>query len=79
MARRGTRAAPFNRFLGQAIHTAKQRQFRYQLPWERVRNLLTLRLDPLDSRLRVPRRRPGDVITNWPADQAPDLEQMGSS
>ncbi|HMV69040.1 MAG TPA: hypothetical protein PKA64_19485, partial [Myxococcota bacterium] len=27
---------PFNRYLGQAIHTAKERQFRYQLPWERV-------------------------------------------
>ena len=32
---------PFNQFLGQAIHTAKDRQYRYALPWERVRNLLT--------------------------------------
>jgi hypothetical protein len=60
----------------QAIHTAKQRQFRYQLPWERVRNLLALRLDPQDSRLRVPRRRPGTIITNWPADRDPDLQQF---
>jgi hypothetical protein len=67
---------PFNRFLGQAIHTAKQRQFRYQLPWERVRNMLALRLDPQDSRLRVPRRRPGTIITNWPADRDPDLQQF---
>lgn len=68
---------PFNRFIGQAIHTAKQRQFRYQLPWERVRNLLTIRLTPIDSVLRVPRRRPGVVLANWPADKNPDLEQFG--
>jgi hypothetical protein len=66
---------PFNRYLGQAIHTAKERQFRYQLPWEPVRDLRTLRLEPLDSRLRVPRRRPGTLIVNWPADKPPDLQQ----
>lgn len=66
---------PFNQFLGRAIHTAKERQFRYQLPWERVRNLLSIRLEPLDSRLRVPRRRPGFLITNWPEGKAPDLAQ----
>ena len=70
-----TTLRPFNQFLGQAIHTAKQRQFRYQLPWERVRNLLSIRLEPLDSLLRVPRRLPGFVITNWPDDKVPDLAQ----
>ncbi len=68
---------PFNRFLGQAIHTAKQRQFRYQLPWERVRNLLTIHLKPVDSLLRVRRRQPGAILTEWPADKAPDFSQHG--
>lgn len=68
---------PFNRFLGQAIHTAKQRQTRYQLPWERVRNLLTVRLEPADSLLRVRRRTPGVVLADWPAGKAHDLAQMG--
>jgi hypothetical protein len=68
---------PFNRFLGQAIHTAKQRQTRYQLPWEKVRNLLTIRLDPADSLLRVPRRLPGVVLADWPDDQIGDLGMMG--
>jgi hypothetical protein len=67
----------FNRFLAEAIKTAKERQVRYALPWERVRDLHTLRLDPLDTRIRVPRRMPGTVITNWPPDRAPDLDQMG--
>jgi hypothetical protein len=68
---------PFHRFLGQAIHTAKVRQTRYQLPWERVRSLLTLRLTPVDTVLRVPRPRPGVVLAGWPAGKAPDLSQMG--
>ena len=41
MSQAGNVLRPFNRFLGQAIHTAKQRQTRYQLPWESVRNLLS--------------------------------------
>jgi hypothetical protein len=68
---------PFNRFLGQAIHTAKQRQTRYQLSWERVRNLLSIQLEPTDSLLRVPRRLPGVVLVDWPADKSPDLTQAG--
>ncbi len=68
---------PFNQFLGQAIHTAKQRQFRYQLPWERVRNLSTVRVEAVDTLLRVPRRSPGVVLGGWPADKAVDLSQQG--
>lgn len=68
---------PFNRFLGQAIHTAKQRQTRYQLPWERVRDLFTIRVEPMDSVLRVPRRRLGVVLADWPASKTPDLSQQG--
>ncbi len=72
-----TTLRPFARFLGQAIHTAKQRQTRYQLPWERVRNLLTIRLDATDSLLRVPRRQPGVLLPNWPTGREPDFSQMG--
>lgn len=68
---------PFNRFLAEAIKTAMERQVRYALPWERVRDLHTLRLEPLDTRIRVLRRMPGTLITNWPPDRAPDLDQMG--
>ena len=77
MSQAGNVLRPFNRFLGQAIHTAKQRQTRYQLPWERVRNLLSIRLEPADSLLRVPRRLPGVVLADWPADKAHDFGQMG--
>lgn len=77
MSQTGNVLRPFTRFLGQAIHTAKQRQTRYQLPWERVRNLLSIRLEPADSLLRVPRRLPGVVLADWPADKLPDLTQAG--
>ncbi|MEQ8843594.1 MAG: AAA domain-containing protein [Phycisphaerales bacterium] len=77
MSQAGNVLRPFNRFLGQAIHTAKQRQTRYQLPWERVRNLMSIRLEPADSLLRVPRRLPGVVLADWPADKSPDLTQVG--
>lgn len=77
MSQAGNVLRPFNRFLGQAIHTAKQRQTRYQLPWESVRNLLSIRLEPADSLLRVPRRLPGVVLADWPADKAHDFGQMG--
>jgi hypothetical protein len=77
MSQAGNVLRPFNRFLGQAIHTAKQRQTRYQLPWERVRNLLSIRLEPADSLLRVPRRQPGAVLADWPAGKAHDFGQMG--
>lgn len=63
---------PFYRFLGQAIHTAKQRQVRYQLLWERVRDLATLRIEAVDTRVRVPMRVPGVIIKNWPADRVAD-------
>ena len=75
MGQTSTTLRPFNQFLGQAIHTAKDRQFRYQLPWERVRNLVTVRLEPIDTLLRVPRRLPGTVLMNWPEKQDPDLTQ----
>jgi hypothetical protein len=77
MNQAGNVLRPFNRFLGQAIHTAKQRQTRYQLPWERVRNLLSIRLEPADSLLRVPRRLPGVVLADWPSDKPRDFGQMG--
>lgn len=71
----GATLHPFNRFLGQAIYTARERQFRYQLPWEKVQGLTTLRLEPLDTRLRIPRRAPGQVIRNWPAGKVLDVTQ----
>ena len=75
MHQAGNTLRPFHRYLGQAIHTAKQRQFRYQLPWEPVRDLRTVRLEPADTRLRGPRPEPAAVLTDWPAGKEPDLAQ----
>lgn len=56
---------PFQRFLKQAIHTAKARQTRYQLPWSLAPHEQTYRVAPLDTCLRVPRRRPAVVLRGW--------------
>jgi hypothetical protein len=58
----------FGRYLSQAIHTAKQRQFRYQLPWEPVKEKLVVRIEPLDTRFRVMWPEPSWQVTNWPED-----------
>lgn len=67
----------FDRFLSQTIKSAKQRQVRYQLPWAPVREQTTFRLDPVDTRYRVPRREPAAVLTSWSADTRYDLDQVG--
>jgi len=77
MSQAGNVLRPFNRFLGQAIHTAKQRQTRYQLQWKRVRNLLSIRLEPVDSLLRVPRRPLGVYLKDWPDGKDYDLNRAG--
>lgn len=78
MGQVGNVLRPFSRYLTQAIHTAKQRQVRYQLPWERVRNpVTTIKVEPLDTLLRVPRRPPGVVLVDWPKDKKPDRNQPG--
>ncbi len=64
---------PFDQFLYQAVRTAKQRQFRYKLPWKRVRDVRVLELEARDTRLVIPRRAPGWVITNWPAGKVPEM------
>lgn len=68
---------PFKRFIKQAIHTAKNRQTRYQLPWARVGNLQSFRLESMDSLLRVPRQAPGMVLADWPAQKSCDFAQIG--
>ena len=67
---------PFDQFLNQAIHTAKQRQVRYQLPWEKVRNLRTIRLEAVDTVLRVPRRVAEVILKGWSSGVEPDLKQV---
>ena len=68
---------PFNRFLKQAIHTSKQRQVRYQLPWERVRNLHSIRLQAIDTIVRVPQRSSGFLLVDWPGGCPHDLRKQG--
>jgi len=68
---------PFARYAKQAIHTAKSRQTRYQLSWEKVRNLHTVHLDPVDSLVRVPKKAPSLLLANWPQDKPCDVPQHG--
>lgn len=68
---------PFDQFLRQAINTAEQRQTRYQLPWERVQETIEIKLEPLDSMVRIPRRAARFVLVDWPADREPDLTAQG--
>ena len=66
---------PFNQYLRQAIRTAKQRQVRYKLGWERVRHQRLLELRPLTTWLLVPRRPPAWLITDWPEAGRPEPSQ----
>ena len=74
-AQTSTTLRPFRRYLGQAIHTAKQRQTRYQLPWERVRDLRQVFMDPVGVRAWVPKRRAAWRFIGWPEDRELKLEQ----
>ncbi len=62
MSQVGTTLSPFQRYLRQAIDTAKERQVRYKLPWVRVRGQYVLKLEPLETRLLLPRTPP-----RWPS------------
>jgi AAA domain-containing protein len=64
---------PFDRFLAQSIDTARQRQTRYKLPWEKIYDPLNLDLKPVDGRVLVPRRAAAWLITDWPPGAEPDL------
>ncbi len=64
---------PFRQFIRQAIHTAKERQFRYQLPWAPVRDVVTLRLERLYTTITVPRTPPGMLLADWPRNAHADL------
>ncbi len=67
--------SPFRRYLDQAIASAKRRQIRYRLPWEKVRDLHILGLEPLETAILLARPKPGWRITNWPRDKEPDATQ----
>lgn len=67
----------FDRFLRQTIASAKQRQTRYKLPWEPVRERATFRLEPVDSRYRVPRREPAALLASWRGGASYDLDEVG--
>lgn len=66
---------PFRRFLTQAIHTAKERQTRYELPWERVQGEVEVELVPIDTALRIPAPPRGYLLTGCPRDFVPRLEE----
>jgi hypothetical protein len=66
---------PFNRFLQQAIRAAKERQVRYQLPWQPAGGLREIHLSPVDRRVLAPHRPPAWRIDDWPPDVEPDPTQ----
>lgn len=77
MAQANDALRPFSRFVRQTIHTAKQRQSRYQLPWERVRNLAPIRLTPRDTVVHVRPAPPDTILKGWPAGKDVDLRHLG--
>lgn len=62
---------PFERYVSRAIDIAKERQFRYVVPWEPIRDQFQLRLEPLDTLLRLSDPKRGWLIKNWPAGVEP--------
>jgi len=66
---------PFEQYVSRAIRIARDRQVRYKLNWEPVRNLRILSLSALDTQILIPKPEPAWVIENWPADRSPDLNQ----
>lgn len=62
---------PFERYVSRAIDIAKERQFRYVVPWEPIRNQMQLRLDPQDTVFRLSDPKIGWIIKNWPAGLIP--------
>lgn len=75
MSQAGSTLRPFNQFLCQAVYTARQRQFRYKLPWEKVRHQRVLGLNALDTWLTLSKAPVSWLITNWPMSQDPPTNQ----
>lgn len=63
----------FRQFLTQAIHTAKTRQSRYELPWKRLQGAVELHLHARDTLLLIPRGPTGWLIRGMGAESQPDL------
>lgn len=63
---------PFHHYLKQAVKTAEQRQTRYHLPWQRVREKFQIQPEPLDTVLRVSKPSVGWVVEGWPEGKVPD-------
>lgn len=69
----------FDNYLRQAIDTAKKRQTRYQLPWEKVQHdtQQILTITPRDTVVLIPRPPLGTLLIGWPNDTLADLTQTG--
>ena len=59
---------PFERFVGQAIRTARERQTRYRLPWQRVQERAQIRVDAIDTAVIVPQTEARAVLLGWTGD-----------
>lgn len=75
MFQAGNVLRPFRRFLEQSIFAARERQVRYQLPWQSVRSPVGLTLTARDTRIRLRREPPRWLFTDWPEAQPLDLTQ----
>lgn len=63
---------PFQHFLKQAVKTAEQRQTKYHLPWQPVREKFQIQPEALDTVLRVARPSVGWLVEGWPEGKEPD-------
>ncbi|AKJ02434.1 AAA domain-containing protein [Archangium gephyra] len=57
-------------YLKQIIHTERERQRRYPMKWERVREPYVLQLEPRDSVVELQAPPPALRVTNWPEGRA---------
>ena len=68
---------PFHGYLTQAVHTARERQVLFQLPWERVKeDLVQIFFTPLETRLVVLRPPARWLLRDWPVEVVPQNDQQ---
>jgi len=56
---------PFNRYLQSSVRMARKRQVRLELPWSLVPEEKRLRVEPLDTLVKIPIRPPRWRIRGW--------------
>ncbi|MBK8259425.1 MAG: AAA family ATPase [Polyangiaceae bacterium] len=66
---------PFRRFLTQAIHTAKERQSKYEVKWQPAPREVEVTLTALDSAFDIPIPPVRYRLIDWPSGKEPNLNE----